>query len=510
VRRTVPEWVERAHRIRMGCGSSAQPLESTNDLAAQGETAVPDDSALKREHAIGIRKDPIHKDYIFKSQVGKGAFGTVTIAEHRLLKQTRAVKKIPKQLIDKDELQEMITHKEFEMLRSIDHPHVLRVYEMFEDDVACYIVTELMEGGELYDRVIELDFFTEEHAREITNQLVNAVATLHSFNVVHRDIKPENILLHKKEDGKPFIKVCDFGFACIQPKDGMNEAIGTPYYVAPEVLSGKRYDKKCDVWSVGVVVYVMLSGRTPFNADNLAGIAKEIRNCRYTFKYPEFEKASEQALDFVRTCLQVDPTVRPTMEGLLQLEWLKNSSGYVATDEHKNNLSANLAKFSRGDKFQQGIITFIIANTEMDDEMKALSRLFRHLDKNGNGRLQSDELMTGLHEVFGVDQAMIDGEQVMKSMDVDKDGKIDYTEFLAAVVNHEKLLNEDTLKAVFQVLDIDNSHEISLQELITKLDAAGISKRNADVWSEIIKNADEDGSKSLNEEEFVGIMRKFL
>jgi len=230
----------------------------------------------------------------------------------------------------------------------------------------------------------------------------------------------------------------------------------------------------------------------------------------FPVNYPEFDKASKEALDFVRACLQVDPTVRPTMEGLLQVEWLKNSSGYVATEEHKINLSANLQKFSRGDKFQQGIITFIIANTEMDDEMKALSRLFRHLDKNGNGRLQADELMTGLHEVFGVDQTVIDGELVMQSMDVDKDGKIDYTEFLAAVVNHEKLLNEDTLKAVFQVLDIDNSHEISLQELITKLDAAGISKRNADVWSEIIKNADEDGSKSLNEEEFVGIMRKFL
>lgn len=493
----------------MGCGSSVQPVDDKKEFATQGESP-PDGAALKREHAIGIRRDPIHKDYVFKKQVGKGAFGTVTIAEHRLLKQMRAVKKIPKQLIDKDELQEMITHKEFEMLRSIDHPHVLRVYEMFEDDTACYIVTELMEGGELYDRVIELDFFTEDHAREITNQLVNAVASLHSFNVVHRDIKPENILLHKKEDGKPFIKVCDFGFACVQPKDGMNEAIGTPYYVAPEVLSGKRYDKKCDVWSVGVVVYVMLSGRTPFNADNLAGIAKEIRNCRYTFKYPEFEKCSSTAMDFVRTCLQVDPTVRPSMEGLLQLEWLKHSGSMEVTDEHRNNLCTNLKKFSRGDKFQQGIITFIIANIEMDDEMKTLSRLFRDLDTNGNGRLTSDELMDGLHKVFGVDQTTVDGKVVMESMDVDKDGKIDYTEFLAAVVNHEKLLNEDTLKAVFKVLDMDNSHEISLTELITKLDAAGISKRNDVVWSEIIKNADEDGNKGLNEAEFISIMKKFL
>jgi len=492
----------------MGCGTSTQPREPHSLDASAGEP-VPDVTAHKREHAIGLIRTPITNDYNFKKMVGKGAFGTVTIAEHKTLKHTRAVKKIPKTVIDKDEMEEMISHKEFEMLRAIDHPHVLRVYEMYEDDVACYIVTEMMEGGELYDRVIELDFMAEDHAREITQQLVTAVATLHAADVVHRDIKPENILLHS-QDGHPFIKLCDFGFACVQPKEGMNEAIGTPYYVAPEVLSGKRYDKKCDVWSVGVVVYVMLSGRTPFNAENLAGIAKEIKNCRYTFKYPEFEKASKESMEFIRTCLQVNPEVRPSMEGLMQVEWLDNVKPLEVTDGHKENLVKNLQTFARGDKFQQGIVTFIIANTEMDEEMKALSKLFRSVDRNGNGKLTQDELLGGLQTVFGMDQTVGEGSEVMKAMDVDKDNRIDYTEFLAAVMNHEKLLNEGTLKSVFKVLDIDSSGEVSLQELMAKLDCSGISGRNAEVWAEIIKNADDDGNQQLNEQEFVDIMKKFL
>jgi len=509
----------------MGCGASAPPAlndPQSNSLAAQGDP-------VKREQVIGMRRVPINKDYIVKSQVGKGAFGTVTIAEHRTLKQTRAIKKIPKKLVDKDELAASIARKEFDMLRSVDHPHVLRVYEMFEDDVACYIVTEMMEGGELYDRVVELNFLSEEHAREITLQLVTAVSTLHSCDVVHRDIKPENILLDSK-DGQPFIKVCDFGFACVKPKEGMSEAIGTPYYVAPEVLSGKRYDQKCDVWSVGVVVYVMLSGRTPFNADNLAAIAREIRACRYTFKFPEFDKVSPEALDFVRTCLQVDTELRPSMAEMLQHKWLQpdwvlvkhcttgNGQRCECSDctgvlEIQKELRTNLQNFSRGDKFQQGIITFILSHMEMTDETKVLSKLFRKLDKDGNGKLSQDELLEGLETIngiFGVEYQTSDAQQVMAAMDMDQDNRVEWTEFLAAMVDHSKLLSEGSLIKLFETMDEDNSNEISLEELKCRLDAAGISKRNEEAWALIIQNADADKSKSLNQKEFVDTMKQFL
>merc|ERR1712195_180488 len=521
----------RAHRIRMGCGSSAQPLESTNDLAAQGDSAVPDDSALKREHAIGIRKDPIHKDYIFKSQVGKGAFGTVTIAEHRLLKQTRAIKTIPKQLIDKDELQEMITHKEFEMLRSIDHPHVLRVYEMFEDDVACYIVTELMEGGELYDRVVALDFegiSVEKQTREITSQLVSAVSMMHSVNVVHRDIKPENILMVSK-DGHPFIKVCDFGFAVKKPEEGMTDTIGTPHYVAPEVLSGENYHLKCDVWSVGVVVYVMLSGRTPFNGDSLAAIAREIRAGRYSFKFPEFEKVSPEGLDFVKTCLQVDPDLRPSMAEMLQHKWLK-------PDVEKTKCSGKsrcrcgdckslkpvhkerVRRFSVGDKLQQGIITFVMTNSEMNEEIEDLGNLFRDLDSNGDGKLTEQELQEGLQQqqlhsncMLGINGGshLTEALEVLKLMDLDADSRVDWTEFLSAMVDHTKLLSEEKLTQLFEMIDEDNSNEISVKELMNKLDAAGMSKLNEEAWAEIMQNADVDNNRNLNLSEFLATMKKF-
>jgi len=505
----------------MGCGTSLQP--KPND--------EPNGFAVKRSHTIGIRQDSIHNDYIFKSQVGKGAFGTVTIAEHRSLKQMRAIKTIPKKYVDQVELHEMISHKEFEALRAIDHPHVLRVYEMFEDDVACYIVTELMEGGELYDRVVALDFegiSVEKQTREITSQLVSAVSMMHSVNVVHRDIKPENILMVSK-DGHPFIKVCDFGFAVKKPEEGMTDTIGTPHYVAPEVLSGENYHLKCDVWSVGVVVYVMLSGRTPFNGDSLAAIAREIRAGRYSFKFPEFEKVSPEGLDFVKTCLQVDPDLRPSMAEMLQHKWLK-------PDVEKTKCSGKsrcrcgdckslkpvhkerVRRFSVGDKLQQGIITFIMTNSEMNEEIEDLGNLFRDLDSNGDGKLTEQELQEGLQQqqlqsncMLGINGGshLTEALEVLKLMDLDADSRVDWTEFLSAMVDHTKLLSEEKLTQLFEMIDEDNSNEISVKELMNKLDAAGMSKLNEEAWAEIMQNADVDNNRNLNLSEFLATMKKF-
>jgi len=389
----------------------------------------------------------------------------------------------------------------------------MRVHELYEDKTACYIVTELLTGGELYDQIIELDFFSETHAQTIARQCVSALSALHAIDVVHRDIKPENILLTSK-DGQPFIKVVDFGFAVIQPKEGMTEAIGTPYYVAPEVLSGSRYDKKCDVWSMGVVTFVMLSGRTPFNADNLAGIAKEIRSCNYTFNYPEFEQVSDASKDFIRTCLKVNPAERVSMSDLLNHKWLSENVKGLFTDaekqEHREALYRNLAKFSKGDKFQQGIITFIIHSLGQDEETSALGNLFATLDSSGDGKLTAAELLEGLQIVFGLDPAAVNAESVMAAMDVDKDGRIDYSEFLSATMNHEKLLNNDNLAKVFHYLDVDNNGEVSYEELLSKLDAAGLSRRNKDVWDRILAEADANGDKVLSEKEFILQMNKFL
>jgi len=468
---------------------------------------------VKAQHLVGVLHTPILDDYEFKAMVGKGAFGTVSIAEHRKLKVTRAIKKIPKQMVDTEETAIASQNKEFEVLREIDHPHILRVYQMYEDDLACYIVTELLEGGELYEQIYEQDFFEESHAKSIAFQIVTALSALHAANVVHRDIKPENILLHSQH-GEPLIKICDFGFACKQPKEGMKEAIGTPYYVAPEVLSGSRYDKKCDVWSVGVVTFVMLSGRTPFNAKDLVGIAREIRNCNYTFDYPEFTEVSEEAKNFIRTCLQVNPEARESMAGLLTHPWLKrlsckhDSTPSVPTKK-KDGLAQNLKNYSTADKFQQGIITFICVSIGMRDEMHALGKLFASLDSSGDGKLSVTELKEGLHKVFGLDNTTFEAEAVMEAMDADGDGQIDYTEFLSATSDHTNLLTEKNLSRVFQYMDVNDDGTVSFSELIGKLDAAGVSKRSESLWAEIMLQADQNGDDQLSETEFVDIMKRF-
>lgn len=255
----------------------------------------------------------------------------------------------------------------------------------------------------------------------------------------------------------------------------------------------------------------MLSGRTPFNGSNLASIAREIRQCNYTFDYPEFKSASNDSMDFIRCCLKVEAAQRLSMEQLLEHSWLKgeHSKAEHVSDEHKCNLTRNLQKFQQADQFQRGIVTFIIHNMEMSEEMKALGRLFRQMDVNGNGKLNSKELKRGLEQVFGLDSKCMEAEQVMATMDVDQDGRIDYTEFLAATISHDTVVSDKVLKQVFDTIDTDCSGDISLNELLVKLDASGISRRNELVWAEMIKNADSDNDKRVSKQEFCDIMKQF-
>ena len=184
---------------------------------------------------------------------------------HRETGVQRAVKVLRKSNMDEDE--KKMLFNEIHILKNLDHPNIVKMYESFEDEKRYYIVTEICKGGELFDEIIARGKFTEKDAAVLMKQVLSCVNYCHKNNIVHRDLKPENVLLEANKDFDQ-IKIIDFGTSLqFDPSKFLDEKLGTPYYIAPEVLN-KKYNEKCDIWSCGVILYIILSGVPPFNGAN--------------------------------------------------------------------------------------------------------------------------------------------------------------------------------------------------------------------------------------------------
>lgn len=173
--------------------------------------------------------------------------------------------------------------KEVQIMKMIDHPHIVKIFEYFENDRFIFIVMELMEKGELFDKIQEEHHFSEDKAVKIMKNILEGVNYLHKKNIVHRDLKPENILFTKNG----VLKIVDFGTSKFFTKKVMKTTHGTPYYIAPEVLK-EKYDEKCDIWSCGVILYILLCGFPPFNGKDDEEIMNNVRKGTFNFNYRAF------------------------------------------------------------------------------------------------------------------------------------------------------------------------------------------------------------------------------
>eukprot|EP00826_Nyctotherus_ovalis_P019615 TRINITY_DN1606_c0_g1_i2.p1 TRINITY_DN1606_c0_g1~~TRINITY_DN1606_c0_g1_i2.p1 ORF type:complete len:240 (-),score=66.85 TRINITY_DN1606_c0_g1_i2:74-793(-) len=215
------------------------------------------DIALNRKDFI--RKSENIKDIyeVTPKPLASGSYGAVHVCIHKLTKDKRAVKIIPKYKLNN--LENFLT--EIELLRLVDHPQIIRMYEWFEDKSNIYIVMDLCQGGELFDKISSVGHFTEQVAAKLFKDMMSAVNYCYDRKICHKDLKPENFMFHNKDDLSS-VKLIDFGLSQIfeDPKIGkikMKAKVGTPYYIAPEVIKG-NYDEKCDIWSMGVILYVLI------------------------------------------------------------------------------------------------------------------------------------------------------------------------------------------------------------------------------------------------------------
>lgn len=460
--------------------------------------ANPDD---KFEHVFTSRNTgKIDDDYqVDRRALGEGSYGTVKRGKHKHTNAIRAVKTIKKKSV-KDEKQRARLNAEIDIQMKLDHPNIVKYFDSYEDNQNIYLILELCDGGELFDRILEEtekhegSAFSEQDVARYMKQILGAMQYLHSRNYAHRDIKPENFLLQNKSRDAE-IKVIDFGLAK-NYSDGelMKTQAGTPYYVAPQVLQRTGYDEKCDIWSCGVICYILICGYPPFYGDSDQQILDRVK--KGTFDYPASDWAghTDEVKDFINLMLTMDPKARHSAEALLQHPWVQMSKSGASVEVKLNkSITDNMRKFRRASKFKKVVLTMIAQNLP-DSEVDDLRKTFAHLDADCSGTLTIPEIMDGLQKhSMEVPPDML---EILQGLDTDGSGVVDYSEFLAATLERKTYMKEDMAWSAFRMFDKDRDGVITKAELAAVLQDPDF-KECVKIMKEV--DTDKDGTISFDE-----------
>ena len=443
---------------------------------------------------IGEHIADIEKSYEFIKELGKGSYGHVYRCQNKMTGNVYACKKMSKKKI-KSKTQ---FKTEINLLRATDHPNIIKLYDIYEDTDYIYLIMEECNGGEFFDRLAkrakEKKMYTEKECAKIFKQILEAVNYLHAHGVCHRDLKPENILFSNLSDDS-CLKLIDFGLSKVLDGDkDLKGTVGTTFYMAPEVITGK-YNEKCDIWACGIILYIMLCGKPPFYSQDEEELKKKICSMKYNFNYPEFKKVSQDAIDLISHML-VGPEKRLSAAEVLSTPWIKENAPHATGENLKNNWE-NIERYSKLNLVQKSIINFTAFHLT-SRETKEFVELFKSLDENSDGVLSIDEIKKGVEQSkFGKK-----GENIVKifeEMDVDKNGLINYTEFISALMDYEKI-KENQLLECFNSYDADDSGKISFKEFCDMIKPQ--SEEEKKELKELYSRFDTDGDGEISLKEF--------
>ncbi|KAF3321165.1 calcium-dependent protein kinase 29 [Carex littledalei] len=440
--------------------------------------------------------------FILERELGRGQFGVTYLCTERATGKTYACKSISKRkLVNKGDIDDF--RREVMIMQHLTgQPNIVEFKGAFEDSKNVYLVMELCVGGELFDRITAKGNYTEAKAAAACRDIVTVVHVCHFMGVMHRDLKPENFLLVSQDEDAE-IKVIDFGLSVfIEEGKIYRDLIGSAYYVAPEVLQ-RSYGKEIDVWSAGIILYILLCGVPPFWAETEKGIFDAILHGDIDLESEPWPSISESAKDLLRKMLTKDPKKRITAAEALEHPWLKE--GGLATDKPLDSAVLLRMKQFRSMNKLKKLALKVIAENLSEEDVKGLKHMFSSMDTDRSGTITFEELKTGLKRL-GSTVTEVEVQQLLEAADVDNNGTIDYLEFTTAMMHRHKLEKEENLVKAFKYFDKDDSGFITKDELQQAMSEYGMGD-DATI-DEVLNDVDVDKDGRINYDEFVAMMRK--
>ena len=324
---------------------------------------------------LKLTEELISDYYTIKEPIGHGKYGTVHKGYSKKNPDFIVAIKVIKIRKIKSNFESVM--KEIQTLKEVSHPNIVKIFEIFKDDKKLYLVMEYVKGKELFDYIVSKNQLLEHDACIIIEQLIKIVKYLNSLNICHRDLKPENIMVDTKSLK---IKLLDFGLSThFNEFKSLVSPVGTPYYVSPEVLKGD-YNKECDMWSIGVITYILITGTPPFQAESMTDIYKQIIAGDFYFYDEDWRDISPEAKDFVSKLIQQNPKLRLTPDMALRHPWIKDSNSTEV--EINNNMLERLAHSKSPSDLKKEILLILI-NLSDEQKLKQWNELFESLEKNG-------------------------------------------------------------------------------------------------------------------------------
>ena len=457
-------------------------------------------------------------NYIISKSLGEGGFGSVVKVIHKNTGQVRAMKIIPKNNLKQGYTEEEI-FREINILKKLEHPYIMKLYEFYSDEEYFYLINEFCSEGDLSEKLQKVERFDEKLVKLLMFQIFSAVLYLHSNNVIHGDLKLENVMVdnlnfheskkkndnnnnnnlknsfekrlslvtsykldfhnlqnvegnkHKFDNIKNFeIKLIDFGAAKIftKYKKQFDDTVGTLVYCSPEVLKN-NYDSKCDIWSCAVIMYILLSGEIPFAGDSEEEIIKSIMNKKVSFDSSFFNNVSEEAKDLIQKCLIYNKSKRYNAKEALDHPFFKididvNNLFQEDLTVEINQVLVRMKNFSTKSKFHQAILVFLAYNYAEKRITERLKHIFFYINKSLDGRIKPKELLS----IYQENNMKITKDEVLKiikSVDFNNSGAIEYEEFIRIALPKEDLLTEINLKEAFDLFDINKTGNITVNEM---------------------------------------------
>ena len=516
-----------------------------------------------------IRKqtgDPLMNYKVLKP-LGHGTFGHVFKVIHKTTGNIRAMKVIPKNNLKPGFTEEEI-EQEINILKKLDHPKIIKLYEFYSDNDYYYLINEFCSDGGLDEKLAEIRAFPECIVKVLMFQILSAVSYLHSRKVIHGDLKLENIMIDSvlqknkstfissiQEDAKSInetlrksstvfskvttntnkndeldrgnsikstgsklkysnlknydLKLIDFGCSKIftKYKNTFSDTIGTLIYCSPEVLKN-NYNEKCDMWSIGIIMYVLLSGEFPFHGHTEKEISQKILNGKFVFD-SSFDNVSDTAKDLITKCLIYDKNQRiPVKYALNHPFFMDDIDPHNIFSETLDSTEVllTLKNFAKYSKFNQAVLAFLSHNYAEKNKLDKLKKIFLSIDLNLDGKISREELKYAYKSAnIKISDEQLD--KIIKAIDFDNNGFIEYEEFIRVTIPKEHLFTEVNLKTAFDLFDLDKNGKLSVNDIVEVLGMGNNIEES--VTKELFSEIQSTGEPEITFDKFKCIIDSF-